>query len=129
VFQFERGVLLVAVGAFAPPLFEDVLSDFVTGERPLLVFDARDFRVFEQLSIEFGEFDNDAGDWREFPTNPERYRFYLAEQSFRTSRGWNWRSIPTSVFFPVCDAAGPWSLGLGWTTSLIFLRLENKPSH
>src|SRR6186713_2764042 len=60
--NFEGHITFAAVGALSVPLFEQILADFVAGERALLVLDATDFGVFQQLHIEFDPFKRDAGE-------------------------------------------------------------------
>jgi hypothetical protein len=52
-----------AVGARPPPLLEQILSDLVAHQFPLLIFDSGDLGVLQEVGIEFDQFERERADW------------------------------------------------------------------
>jgi hypothetical protein len=62
VLFFQRDSTLFTVDALIPVFVEEVLPEFHSGERSLLVFLAFDVGIFQELGIELDVFDRDPGD-------------------------------------------------------------------
>jgi hypothetical protein len=52
VLNFERDILHATVRALPVPLFEQILPKLVSTEGPLLILDARDLWIFQELCVE-----------------------------------------------------------------------------
>ena len=64
VFDLQRHVFGIAVGALAMPFLQQVLAQLVAEQGALLVFHARDFRVLQRLHVKAHQFAAERGDGR-----------------------------------------------------------------
>jgi hypothetical protein len=52
VLNFERDILHATVRALSIPLFEQIFPKLISTEAPLLILDARDLWIFQELCVE-----------------------------------------------------------------------------
>ena len=60
--DFERHIGFTAIGASPVELFQQVLSDLVTDQGALLIFNATDFSILHQLGVETNPFNGSGND-------------------------------------------------------------------
>ncbi len=76
VLDLQGCILRAAVGAAATPLFEEILTHLVAGQRALLILDAADLGVLTQLRVEAHQLGADGRDWHhaQQPSDPGERR-------------------------------------------------------
>jgi len=118
VFDLRRNVRFLARDALSSPLFEEIVSEFVTEQRALLVLDSGDLRILQGLRVELHELHHDSGDGHPAlePSDPGRRRVDTVLQTGWEPAFWpgsivkpRWpvpeirRSSPTSIATALCQ--------------------------
>src|SRR5262245_1174009 len=92
-----------AVGALAPPFLQQIFSDLVARQFALLVLDATDLRILQELGIEFDQFKRERVD-----RTPAAYPRHPGERvaDTRLQRGRQPATPPTTIEKPWLAIAG-----------------------